>query len=114
LRKKEEERIQIEFVKWFRATYPRIPLGMSPITSLSVRMGAKMKALGYTKGWPDIFIPRPNKGWSGLFIEFKASKGVISVHQKAMLRDLYDLGYSTVVCRSVEDAMTQARLYLKA
>jgi len=30
-----------------------------------------------------------------------------------MLTDLYELGYKTAVCRSIEDAMTVVRLYLK-
>ena len=110
---KEEEQIQRSFVYWFRKTYPRIPLGMAPITKLSPQQGARMKAMGYSRGWPDVFIPRPNKGWGGLFIEFKSSKGKISVHQKDMLKGLFDLGYQTCVCRSEIDAISAVRIYLK-
>jgi len=111
---KEEEQIQKGFVYWFRKTYSQIPIGMSPITKMSVQQGARMKAAGYTRGWPDIFIPIPHKSWGGLFIEFKSPKGKISDHQKKMLTDLYELGYKTAVCRSIEDAMTVVRLYLRA
>ena len=110
---KEEEQIQKGFVYWFRKTYSQIPIGMSPITKMSVQQGARMKAAGYTRGWPDIFIPIPHKSWCGLFIEFKSSKGKISVHQKDMLKGLFDLGYQTCVCRSEIDAISAVRIYLK-
>ena len=111
---KEEEQIQRSFVYWFRKTYSNIPIGMAPITKLSPRQGARMKALGYTKGWPDIFIPIPRRSWGGLFIEFKSPKGKISEVQKIMLKGLHDLGYQNAVCRTVEDAITVVRMYLKS
>lgn len=110
---KEEEQIQRSFIYWLRKTH-NIPTGMSPIVKLSVQHGARMKAMGYSRGWPDIFIPRARKGFNGLFIEFKGSKGRIdNEYQVPMIAHLQDEGYKVVVCRSVDEAIMVTENYLK-
>ena len=112
--KNEEDQIQIRFITWFRAKYPEVPTGMSPITKLSARQGKKMKAMGYTKGWPDVFIPVPNKGYMGIFIEFKTPKGkVCKKFQEPLLEKLHNYGYKTVICRSTEEAIEVVEKYFK-
>jgi hypothetical protein len=75
---------------------------------------ARLKGLGVTAGVPDLLVV-----WHGraLFIELKASRGVVSAAQKAMARRLIYCGAEVMCCRSlaeVEAALREATVPLKA
>ena len=49
----------------------------------SISEAKRMKASGYKRGFPDVFIYEPRGGFHGLSIEMKKEKGgVVSKHQK--------------------------------
>jgi hypothetical protein len=63
--------------------------------------GAKLKAMGLKKGWPDILIIAP--GPVVLGIELKRADGKQSDEQRAVEVGLLGCGAQYVVCRSVEE-----------
>lgn len=108
----EEHRIQESFVLWMRNSYPDILLTCAPAVAKNVQQGVRNKRMGYQKGWPDIFIAKPANGYYGLFIEFKAESGSESKDQRAIREHLILLGYKSIVCRSVDDAISVVEKYL--
>lgn len=69
--------------------------------------GAMLKAEGVKKGVPDIFLPVPNNGSCGLYIEMKVAdrkKGRPSLEQLTFLDEVRKLGYSWAICYGAEEA----------
>lgn len=99
-----ESHQQIEFVKWFRETYPTVQIWHIPSGSI---MGGRnkfglinqLKSMGWVNGIPDLFIP----AWS-VWIEFKTEKGKVSSGQQEKLNYLESCGYSVFVAYGVEQA----------
>lgn len=76
---------------------------------------AKLKAQGVKAGIPDLQLAMARGGYFGLFIEFKATPphdAEVSKSQKDMLGQLQGQGYLAVVCRGINEAMTQISAYL--
>lgn len=100
-----EREIQKAVVQYIRIKYSDVIILMSPIHKTSIQQGVLNKAMGYTKGTPDIFLPYPNKFYHGLFVELKTSKGKTSPEQQNVLSKLEELKYCTAVCHSINDAI---------
>lgn len=65
----------------------------------------KFVAEGVKSGVPDIFLPYPNKGYSGLWIEMKRLKGgVVSNEQTEFIAHLTSMGYAVNVAFGFEQA----------
>ncbi len=99
-----EEQDQIKLVVWVRKM--GLPIVGSPAAGRrSIWEGAKLKRMGCVSGWPDLFMPVPNKTFPGLFIELKrASGGVVSESQLHWLKILRQNGYACEICRGLEEA----------
>ena len=54
-------------------------------------------------GWPDLMVFL--KGGKTVFIEMKTKRGKLGERQAYWLNELKDLGFTTAVCRSAEEAM---------
>lgn len=93
-----EEEIQMEFVKWFRITFPETLITANGVFKNKRQAGSAV-SMGYCKGIPDVFVPEHK-----LFIEFKKPTGKVSRSQKKVMEELTKLGYVCHVCRSVEEA----------
>jgi hypothetical protein len=75
---------------------------------------AKLKATGVRPGVPDLVIPEPRRGYHGLFIELKRSKGgQVSQYQKQWLASLRAKGYKAEVCAGADAAWDVITEYLK-
>ncbi len=70
--------------------------------------GAKLKAMGVKKGWPDILILAP--GPKVLGIELKKEGGYLSPEQKTVGLAFYGCQSHYVLCRSVEDVNYALRI----
>ena len=66
------------------------------------REGAKLKAMGLAKGWPDLILVSP----AGVihFLEFKRIGGVLSEDQRAFLKWAEDCGIAHAVVKTFDDA----------
>jgi len=112
---REEQRIQMQFVKLFRLKYKNIILTCAPGNAKNAHTGVINKKMGYLRGYPDISILYPSKGYNGLLIEFKTPKGKIcKKFQEPLLEKLNNLGYKAVICRSVDEALEVCKRYIKS
>jgi hypothetical protein len=80
-------------------------------------VGAKLKAMGTSPGFPDFFIPLPGafdgKPKAALFIELKALDGRVSDVQKAWLDLLNRSGYYACVAYGYAELKTIVQEYLR-
>lgn len=68
---------------------------------------------GVVSGAPDTFIPFPSKGFHGLFIEFKAKGGALSIGQDSFLNYARSTGYKAEVVFSLKEALLVLKNYLE-
>jgi hypothetical protein len=107
-----EDQEQFALVKWLRLK--GIPHYHIPNQrQANVAYGVKLKALGVSKGIPDIVIPKARKGHHGLYIELKRTKGgIVSPEQKDWIRILTAEGYLAKIAYGAEDAIKIITEYL--
>ncbi len=73
----------------------------------------KMKRMGVSSGFPDIFVPLPTPKFHGFFIEMKRLKGgKVSEPQLEWLKHLRDIGYYAEVAYGATDAKEKFVFYL--
>lgn len=84
--------------------------------------GANAKAEGVRKGVADTFLPWPNAGWHGLYIEMKkpaekpkssTAKGGVSDEQAKFGEYARAVGYGFMVCYSWREAANALRSYIE-
>ena len=116
-----EHQIQAACVKWFSYQHPRyknllfaIPNGafLQGDKMQRIRLWKKLEAEGAKRGVPDLFLAVPVRGYSGLFVEMKAEKGIVSKDQRYMMLQLAKEGYRAEVAYSVEEFMMKVNIYL--
>jgi len=68
-----EEQLQIAVVSWIRTFYPDVIIQSSYLQGNVNNVGLSIKAntMGYTAGFPDLFLLCPKGGFHGLFMELK-------------------------------------------
>lgn len=78
------------------------------------REGAKFKAMGVKRGFPDLILLVPRGKYYGLMIELKKLKGgVVSDEQDEWKNYLNSAGYYASVCRGWQEAIAVIETYLK-
>lgn len=107
-----EEEDQIKLVVWIRKQ--GIPVVASANGGKRNFWEAmKLKRMGVSSGFPDLFIPLANRQFPGLFIELKrVSGGVVSDAQLHWLKILRQNGYAVEICRGLEEAKKVITDYL--
>lgn len=73
----------------------------------------KLKRLGVKAGVPDLFFAYPCSGYSGLWIEMKSKKGIISKNQAVWIERLRHVGFRVCVCYSCDEAIEAILSYMK-
>ena len=136
LKRRDEEHHQVALVDWFRKQYPKyanlLTLGSIGENVGSRRM-ARLKQMGLTPGYPDLFFALPKKiehhkfdrhlgegikefieveFFAGLFIEMKSEKGIVSSHQKEIHELLRKHHYKVEVAYDWEEAKQIIENYL--
>ena len=116
--KNEEDQQQALLIEWARLNQHQIPelfllfhIGNGGYRNLLTAI--KLKRAGVKPGVPDLFLAVPTPYYSGLFIEMKSKRGVVSDVQKKWIESLNNAGYLAVVCRGFDDAKTEILEYLK-
>ena len=73
----------------------------------------RMKATGYKRGFPDVFVYEPRGAFHGLAIELKKDQGGrVSESQKEWLKSLEIRGYKAVVAKGYDEAVRVLERYL--
>lgn len=107
--------IQSTFFKWLNA-YPSVRAVTFSIPNggafNSIIQAVNQKRAGLTSGVPDVFMALPRQGYHGLFIEFKSSKGKVSIEQQEMLKKLREQQYKCEVCYDFDEAKEVVESYL--
>mgnify|MGYP001565884127 FL=1 len=99
-----ESTIQIQLSRWFKVQYPNILFTASAGgMRTSIGVAKKMKAMGYSKGTPDIMIFYPTKNYHGCLLELKTESGIASNEQKEWIKTLAQLGYYAKICYGYDD-----------
>ena len=92
--KQIEQQIQTAVVKYIRLSYPDLLFCASAGgMRTSFKQAVKMKATGYVRGFPDLFIYEPVGKYYGLALEIKTSKGRPTKEQLNWKKRLLDRGY---------------------
>ena len=115
-KRQTESREQQVVVKYFRLTYPQYKKNLSSFANQgkrTLRNGARMKAEGMTRGYPDFAIYVARGGFFGLFVEMKTPKGTVEKEQKEIHEALRAEGYAVVVKRGVDEAIKEIDNYMK-
>ena len=114
-----EDGEQLALMQWAALnskTYPELRwLHHSPNGgSRNKREGAKFKAMGVKRGFPDLVLLAPRKKYHGLMIEMKKVEGgVTSNEQVDWIMYLNSAGYYATVCKGWEQAVACIEWYLK-
>lgn len=105
-----EQRTVIEYCEFAKVPIIHIPNeGKRTAT-----YGAKLKAIGLRKGFPDLFIPKPLKGYHGLFIELKRNNhSYPTQEQLEWICCLNKLGYKAMICYGATAAIREIQEYFK-
>lgn len=133
--KKIEESIALKVARFLKIQYPNINyrFDVGADINLSIGQASKFKALQMNKrGYPDLFIAKPSKGYHGLYIELKKDKSEVylkdgitlkkKVNKKTgkchnqeqfeMLRNLNQDGYLALYGFGFDDTIDKIRRYL--
>jgi hypothetical protein len=112
-----EDGEQLALMQWCALSgYPELRwLHHSPNGgSRNKREGAKFKAMGTKRGFPDLVLLAPRGRYHGLLIEMKKLKGgVVSDEQKDWLHHLNEAGYYAMVAHGWIEAVAALENYLK-
>ena len=114
---------QVAVVQWWRQQYPKFAgllfasanglyLGGTP-RQRAVRWSLFEKS-GGRAGVADLFLALSSRGFHGLWIEMKATKGArLSQDQKDFLGDMASQGYMAVCCKSADSAIDTIKDYMR-
>ena len=114
-----EDGHQLAVMQWCALNVGRYPqlkwLHHSPNGgSRDKREGAKFKALGVKRGFPDLILLVPCGQYFGLAIDLKKLKGgVVSDEQDEWKAHLNGAGYYATVCHGWLEAVAVIKQYLK-
>lgn len=119
----KESAEQQAVIKWAQLSSKRYPqlkwLHSSQAgVKLSITQARIAKAEGLKAGIADLFLPYPNKEYSGLYIEMKrpktstSVKGKLSDSQREFLDYANSVGYKAVICYGAQEAILEIKKYL--
>ena len=110
----KEYHLQKSIIKWINLKYPKLLYCASAGgMRTSMTQAKKMKATGYVKGFPDLFIYEPKGDFHGLAIEIKTKKGKASISQIEWILKLEERGYFAKVCKGFDQVTSLIEIYMK-
>lgn len=102
-----ETAIQVDVVNTVRAMFPNLVIVHVNNNQTNKAAGARAKAMGTLKGFPDLIIFASNG--NKVLIEMKTQTGTVSKDQKKIHKQLSALGHPVVVCRSLIEVIELCR-----
>lgn len=111
-----EHQLQCECIKWFRYQYNEYKDLLFAIPNggkRNLQVAIKLKREGVISGVPDLFLAKPTKIYSGLFIEMKFGKNKPTENQIYQMELFKQNGYRVEVCYSFEQFVELIENYIK-
>lgn len=107
----EEQKVIMQYCR-----LKKIPLVHIPNEGKRSRAaGARLKAMGLQKGFPDLFIPEARGGYHGMFLELKRDRAQRPTkEQEEWIVFLNGKGYFAAVCYGADEAMERITSYMNA
>lgn len=102
-------------MRWFRLQYSSVKELLFAVPNGGARgkiEASIMKSEGVTAGVADLILLIPRKGYGSLCIEMKTDKGTQRDTQKVWQEQAERHGNKYVICRSLDEFMTQITEYL--
>ncbi len=107
-----EEYEQIVFVTWLLNKGYRVS-GSANGGSRHLLEAVKLKRMGVSAGYPDVFVPLTTPKYAGFYVEMKRLKGgKVQRNQLEWLEYLRGQGYYAEVARGSEEAKEMFHSYL--
>ena len=116
---KPEDLLVIQVSTFLHDNYPDQPFRFDQVDQIGLHNGKRHKMIHkkWSKGYPDLFLPKPKKKYNGFYLELKATK---TVHDTAHTREqawyhdiLRALGYKVDFCCGLGDCISKLKKYLK-
>ncbi|WP_300700938.1 VRR-NUC domain-containing protein [Bacteroides sp.] len=111
-----EHQIQCSCICWFRVVHPDLKHMLFAVPNGGRRdkaTGAKLKAEGALAGVSDLILLIPKGNYASLCIEMKTPEGTQSESQIMWQKEIEAAGSKYVICRSLDDFMSEVNSYLK-
>lgn len=102
---KDEDVEQIKVIEYIRQCTDLPVFAIANQRQCSAKEGAILKRMGVTAGVSDLFLPRHNHKWKGVFIELKTLEGRLSKVQEEFLALMNKEGYCAKVCYGADEAI---------
>jgi len=105
----KEQVEQIKVAEWLRQCTDLPFMHIGNERRCSPQQGALLKRMGIRAGVSDIFLPRGNGQFKGLWLELKTETGRPSPAQRTFLDDMRNEGYEGVFAYGANDAIALIR-----
>jgi len=127
MKKQQEKKLSYNVAEFITKQYPKVIFRFDVAADLKLSMHQAVilkNNLLHKKGYPDLFLAEPSKGYHGLYIELKKDKSEVykkngsykkNEHletQIAMHKRLKDKGYCVVFGCGFEDTVSKIRDYI--
>ena len=102
----------MQWCRWAEHKYPELAAiyHVPNEGKRSASTGGKLKKMGLRPGVPDICLPVPKGGYSGLYIELKRIGGKPTEEQLDWLELLDNYGHCVAICEGAEARKSDNRL----
>ncbi len=107
-----EKKIQFNLVNWLRQCHPEIPfmanMNEQNATPIWRQIGQRM---GVRKGVSDLFFPKSNDRFKGLWLELKTEHGAASEEQLKFIEEMCDLDYFGFISYGYSEAELAVKMF---
>lgn len=93
-----EQIMALDWLRYYYSDIASIAIHIANERKTSHFFGSILKKMGVKKGVSDLFFPRANNKYHGLFIEVKTLAGRPTVEQKSFIDQVNEDGYLGLFC----------------
>ena len=111
----DEQKAVMDWARHMSGKWPALErlFHIPNVGSRNLAEAAKLKRMGVRPGVPDLFLPYPCGGWSGLWLELKTEEGRPTPVQREWIGYLRSVGYCAYICHNAGEAINALEAYLQ-
>ena len=107
-----EKKIQFNLVNWLRQCHPEIPFMANMNEQNATPMWRQIaNRMGSRKGASDLFFPKGNERFKGLWLELKSDTGIPSPEQIKFIEEMCALGYTGYIAHGYDEAELAVKIF---